>query len=173
MMGHVLASLLLLGALGAAQVNSYCVEKGKNIALEGKASQISVYHINGNATNAIDGNRDGAYRMKSCILTKSDESPWWRVDLYEPRRIGAVVVVNRKDCCWNRLIGAEVRIGNAKMNKNPICGTITEAEPGLVTRICCPEMVGRYVSIVIPDREEILNLCEVEIYPEGIEKPCV
>ncbi|XP_073412657.1 fucolectin-1-like [Dendrobates tinctorius] len=173
MMGHFLASLLFLGALSAAQVNSYCVEKGKNIALEGKASQISVYHTSGNAINAIDGNRDGAYRMKSCILTKSDTSPWWTVDLYEPQRIGAVVVVNRKDCCWDRLKGAEVRIGNATWNQNPVCGTITETEPGLVTRICCPGMVGRYVSVVIPDREEILNLCEVEIYPEGIEKQCV
>ncbi|KAM4028143.1 fucolectin-like isoform 3-T3 [Anomaloglossus baeobatrachus] len=149
------------------------IPTGKNIALEGKASQSSVYHMNGNALNAIDGNRDGAYRMKSCILTKSDYSAWWRVDLSEPRKIGAVVVANRKDCCWKRLIGAEIRIGNATKNQNPVCGTITEAEPGLVTRTCCAGMVGRYVSIVLPNREEILNLCEVEIYPEGIEKQCV
>ncbi|XP_069815849.1 fucolectin-1-like isoform X2 [Dendropsophus ebraccatus] len=149
------------------------MEHGRNIAPEGKASQISVYHGSGMAINAIDGNREGVYRMKSCILTKSDFSPWWRLDLHEPRRIGAVVVVNRKDCCWDRLKGAQVRVGNATKNENPVCGTITEAEPGLVSRLCCAGMVGRYISIVIPDREEILNLCEVEIYPEGTEKPCV
>ncbi|XP_075704149.1 fucolectin-like [Rhinoderma darwinii] len=172
-MAHFLPSLLFMVVLGVALVDSYCVEKGKNIAPEGKPSQISVYHANGNAVNAIDGNREGTYRMKSCILTKSDSSPWWRLDLHEPQRIGAVVVANRKDCCWDRLKGAEVRIGNATRNQNPVCGTITETEPGLVTRLCCAGMVGRYVSIVIPGREEILNLCEVEIYPEGIEKPCV
>ncbi|KAM3910373.1 fucolectin-like [Leptodactylus fuscus] len=172
-MRHFLASLLFVGALGISLVDSYCVEKGKNIARDGKPSQISVYHFNGAAQNAIDGNREGVYRKKSCILTKSEFSPWWRVDLHEPQKIGAVVVVNRKDCCWDRLKGAEVRIGNATRNENPVCGTITEAEPGLVTRLCCPGMVGRYVSIVISGREEILNLCEVEIYPEGIEKSCV
>ncbi|XP_066435084.1 fucolectin-like [Eleutherodactylus coqui] len=173
MMGHFLASLLFLGALGTTLVDSYCVEKGKNMAPEGKPSQISTYHSYGKAHHAIDGNRDGVFRMQSCILTRSEKSPWWRVDLLEPRTIGAVVVTNRNDCCWDRLKGAEVRVGNDHMNENPVCGTITEAEPGLVTRLCCPGMVGRFVSIVVPDSDDLLNFCEVEIYPEGTEKKCV
>ncbi|XP_063780823.1 fucolectin-1-like [Pseudophryne corroboree] len=170
---RVLAALLLCGVFGATRAGSYCVAKGKNIAPEGKASQISVYHAYGNALNAIDGNRDGTYSRKSCILTRSENIPWWRVDLHTPRKVGAVVVVNRNDSGWNRLLGAEVRVGNEPRNQNPVCGTISEVEPGSVTTLCCDGMVGRYVSVVIPDRDDILNLCEVEIYPEGTQKPCV
>ncbi|XP_075067301.1 fucolectin-like [Mixophyes fleayi] len=165
--------LLCLGLLGTTQVDSYCVVKGRNIAPEGKASQISVYHTYGNAINAIDGNREGKLIMKSCSLTRSETSPWWRLDFHTPRKVGAVVVVNRYDCCWHRLLGAEVRVGNSTLNQNPVCGTISEVEPGSVTTLCCNGMVGRYVSVVIPGRDDLLNLCEVEVYPDGTEKPCV
>ncbi|CAN2390375.1 F5/8 type C domain, partial [Pristimantis euphronides] len=128
MRGHFLASLLFLGTFGTALVDSYCVEKGNmffpssisSISAEGKPSQSSLYHVYGGAANAIDGNHEGTFRMKSCVLTKSDFNPWWRLDLHQPRRIGAVVIANRKDCCWNRLKGAEVRIGNATLNQNPV-----------------------------------------------------
>ncbi|KAM4689838.1 fucolectin-1-like, partial [Rhinophrynus dorsalis] len=143
------------------------------MAPEGKASQSSVYHVLGMPQKAIDGNREGVYNLGSCILTRNDFSPWWRLDFHEPRKVGAVVLVNRQDCCWDRLKGAEVRIGNSPDNKNPVCGTVTEVEPGLVTTFCCSGMEGRYVSVVIPGRDDLLNICEVEVYPEGKAKPCL
>ncbi|XP_068091021.1 fucolectin-like [Hyperolius riggenbachi] len=166
--------LLCLAIFGVFQADSYCEVKGNNFAPEGKPSQISLYHVNGNASNAIDGNRNGLYRGKSCVLTKSEESAWWRVDFRKSRKVGAVLVVNREDaCCWKRLKGAEIRVGNDPHNRNPVCGTISDPQPGAATTLCCGGMVGRYVSVVIPGREEILNFCELEVYPEGIEKPCI
>ncbi|XP_053571967.1 fucolectin-1-like [Bombina bombina] len=145
---------------------------GKNFAPEGKTSQCSVYHRLGVSHHGNDGNREGVYKLGSCILTRSEPSPWWRLDFNAPRTVGAVVIVNRQDCCWQRLIGAEVRVGDSPDNNNPVCGIVTEAEAGLVTTFCCDGMVGRYVSVVIPGREDILNLCEVEVYPEGKIKHC-
>ncbi|XP_053324002.1 fucolectin-like [Spea bombifrons] len=174
---HLLEALLLcLAACGLSEAHTYCSVKGKNIAPEGKASQISVYHGRlgiGTAQSAIDGNREGVYNLGSCILTRSESNPWWKLDFHKPRKVGAVVLVNRIDCCWERLMGAEVRIGNSMDNKNPVCGTVTEVGPGLVTTFCCQGMEGRYVSVVNPGYEGLMNLCEVEVYPEGSPRPCL
>ncbi|KAM4688259.1 pentraxin fusion protein-like [Discoglossus pictus] len=169
-----LSVVLLLGlAVFGVQANSICEVRGKNFAPEGKTSQASVYHKLGVAHKGNDGNRGGVYSQGSCVLTRSERAPWWKLDFQMPRKVGAVVVVNRQDCCWDRLLGAEVRVGNSPDNNNPVCGTVTEAEPGMVSTFCCDGMEGRYVSVVIPDREDILNLCEVEVYPIGKTKPCV
>ncbi|XP_070552806.1 uncharacterized protein [Ptychodera flava] len=86
-------------------------------------------------------------------------------------RIIRVHIVNRDDtCCYDRLIGAVVRAGNDEDHlQNPICG-----EPiGLDNRgeivINCPgRMLGRYVSVDIPDRTDPLSICEAEVYGQDI-----
>ncbi|XP_064410301.1 pentraxin fusion protein-like [Latimeria chalumnae] len=144
-----------------------------NVALHGTADQSSVYHEEGMPEHAIDGNKNSNYTIKSCTHTIPETEPWWRVDLKKPHQISRVAITNRGDCCAERLEGAEVRIGNSldnNGNNNPKCGAVESTSAGSTHTFCCSGMEGRYVSIVIPGRKDVLSLCEVEIF--GIPAEC-
>ncbi|KAE8599863.1 hypothetical protein XENTR_v10017368 [Xenopus tropicalis] len=101
--------------------------------------------------------------MGSCSHTGKDNPAWWRLDLKKRYKVGRVVIVNRKDCCSERLLGAEVRVGDSADNNNPVCGTVTNVSKETIV-VSCEEREGQYVSVVIPGREETLQLCEVKVY---------
>ncbi|XP_063780811.1 uncharacterized protein LOC134928725 [Pseudophryne corroboree] len=140
--------------------------KGINLARGGQATQSSLYdyRIKGYATNAIDGNRDGDFNKVSCTHTELEKNPWWNLDLRKSYKIGTIIVANRQECCADRLVGAEVRVGNSPNNNNPVCGVITRT--GHITTLCCNGMEGRYVSVVIPGAHKFLHVCEVRNYGE-------
>ncbi|KAG7235847.1 hypothetical protein INR49_002106 [Caranx melampygus] len=71
-----------------------------------------------------------------------------------------------------RLNGAEIRIGDSlenNGNNNTRCAVITSIPPGKVAEFKCDGIDGRYVNVVIPDREEFLSLCEVEVYGSRLD----
>ncbi|KAG9467829.1 fucolectin-6-like [Eleutherodactylus coqui] len=165
---YLLTSLLLLGSLALTQAqSSRCSPRpgDYDLALNGVASQISNLQLPtmGYARNAIDGIKDTTYRDGSCTHTTQILNPWWQVDLQESYRISKIIITNRQDCCAERLLGAEVRIGNHPNNRNPVCGTVTRLDSATLA-FCCNGMVGRYVSVVIPGQVQYLTLCEVEVY---------
>ncbi|OCT77280.1 hypothetical protein XELAEV_18032479mg [Xenopus laevis] len=47
------------------------------------------------------------------------------------------------------------------------CRTITDISQKTIT-LFCHGMVGQYVTVSIPDREETLQLCEVEVYGQVV-----
>ncbi|CAM5087926.1 unnamed protein product [Eretmochelys imbricata] len=103
----------------------------------------------------------------SCTHTEQETEPWWNMDLDSQHSISTVIVKNREDCCGERIKGAQIHAGHSKAGHgkdDPICGTITDTAPGSLSNISCKGMEGRYVTITIPDREEYLILCEVEVY---------
>ncbi|RXM27089.1 Pentraxin fusion protein [Acipenser ruthenus] len=111
------------------------------------------------------------YSKESCTYTNTDSPSWWRVDLKDTYEISTVIITNRKDCCHERLQGAEIRIGDSPdVSKNARCGVVTDTTPGSVHTFCCDGLVGRYVTIMIPGRKENLTLCEVEVY--GVKTDC-
>ncbi|KAJ1195268.1 hypothetical protein NDU88_004549 [Pleurodeles waltl] len=138
----------------------------KNLAREGVARQSSQFALFpwATAARAIDGNRKQDFQRSSCTHTGPDRAPWWRLDLKQPRTVGAVVVYNRNDCCQPRLEGADIRVGNSPDNNNPSCGSFSPLGVYYNLRFCCDGLVGRYVSVVIPNRKDFLTLCEVEVY---------
>uniref|UniRef100_A0A671TX55 Fucolectin tachylectin-4 pentraxin-1 domain-containing protein n=1 Tax=Sparus aurata TaxID=8175 RepID=A0A671TX55_SPAAU len=114
---------------------------------------------------AIDGSRASNWHQGSCTHTQKDKNPWWRLDLLRSYKVNTVTITNRKDCCHERINGAEIRIGYSLENygnANPRCAVITS-----ISR--------RYVNIVIPGRREFLTLCEVEVtgQPYGKKAPLV
>uniref|UniRef100_A0A3Q1KGE1 F5/8 type C domain-containing protein n=1 Tax=Anabas testudineus TaxID=64144 RepID=A0A3Q1KGE1_ANATE len=136
-----------------------------NIARGGKVTQSSLY---GDAVpeRAIDGNRASNWAENSCTHTQNDMSPWWRVDLLKTYNINTVTITNRKDCCPERINGAEIRVGNSLKddgNSNPVCAEILSIPAGTSKTYDCKGMEGRYVNIVISRQKEYLTLCEVEI----------
>ncbi|XP_062278424.1 uncharacterized protein LOC133983374 [Scomber scombrus] len=137
-----------------------------NIARRGRATQSSIFEI-AVAGRAIDGNGASNWRQGSCTHTRKDFNPWWRLDLLKSYKVSTVTITNRQDCCPERLNGAEIRIGNslnANGNANPRCAMVRSIKGGASKTFQCYGMVGRYVNIVIPGRQEYLTLCEVEVY---------
>lgn len=81
--------------LHLAEVEVYQGEK--NLALSGKASQIST-GFNGPAKLAIDGNTNGDYfESKSVTHTEKADAPWLEIDLGSEQVIDRVLIFNRTD----------------------------------------------------------------------------
>ncbi|XP_015266960.1 PREDICTED: fucolectin-1-like [Gekko japonicus] len=103
----------------------------------------------------------------TCTHTERQYRLWWSVDLGRQYSISVVVVKNRQDCCGERIRGATIRVGHRMgdiSTSSVACGTIKDLRKGSLSTIFCNGAVGRYVTIVIPGRESILTLCEVEVY---------
>ncbi len=69
---------------------------GKNIAIQGKASQSSTA-FNAPAKLAIDGNTDGQFDHHSTTHTDKSTNPWWEVDLKQSSQINRIAIWNRTD----------------------------------------------------------------------------
>ena len=79
-----------------------------NIALfkpTNQSSTLNVYY----ASNAVDGEKGLHYTERT--HTYEETSPWWRVDLGRVEPVAEVNILNRGDCCGDRLNGAEMRVG--------------------------------------------------------------
>nr|AGT40149.1 fucose-binding lectin [Trachidermus fasciatus] len=141
----------------------------ENVALRGKASQSNRYeHAFGGAYTAIDGNRESNFHSGSCTHTDEETNPWWRVDLLESYIVTSIIVINRGDCCDNRLNGAEIHVGNSLKDNgaaNPVVGTIPRTNSARPFTLTFTERVeGRYVTVRVPGSGKYLTLCEVEVY---------
>ncbi|XP_048059444.1 fucolectin-like [Megalobrama amblycephala] len=146
-----------------------------NLALHAEVVQSSTYPEGGDAKRAVDGNRDSDSRRGSCTHTKSEFNPWWRVDLGNVYSINKVTITNRQDCCKERLKGAQIRIGNSldnNGNNNALATTILTAPDGTETFLFEP-VIGRYVNIFLPGNDEILSLCEVEVFTDNYTPPYI
>ncbi|XP_072431087.1 fucolectin-1-like [Chiloscyllium punctatum] len=139
----------------------------ENVALKGQATQ-STTAFGGEAEQAIDGNTASEWTGHSCTHTTLMANPWWRINLQQPYHIATVKITNRADlCCYGRLSGAEIRIGNSlenEGNSNPLCGIVNITQHQITYTFECNGMEGQYVNIYIRGNNKILTLCEVEIY---------
>uniref|UniRef100_A0A8C7I667 Si:ch211-215k15.4 n=1 Tax=Oncorhynchus kisutch TaxID=8019 RepID=A0A8C7I667_ONCKI len=145
-------------------VYGYLAPTGKNVALRGKATQLSLHGF-GFAYNAIDRNRDNAMEHGSCTHTSGDLNPWWRLDLLNTYKVFSIS--NRKNLSYcSRLNGAEIRIGLFSVDNLSVClcrcGVISSIPGGFSSTFQCNGMEGRHINVVIPGRSEHLTLCEVE-----------
>lgn len=86
------------------------ISAGKNIALNGKASQSSTA-FNAPAKLAIDGNTDGQFDHHSTTHTDKSTNPWWEVDLKQASQIDRIAIWNRTDSdLGSRLSHFRVRV---------------------------------------------------------------
>ncbi|XP_077323576.1 uncharacterized protein LOC143958006 isoform X2 [Lithobates pipiens] len=141
-------------------------DEGENLAFRGISSQSSTYDKLGAPENAIDGSTNTNYMSKHCSHTDLEIEPWWRVDLTKVYNVTKVKILNRGDCCKERIEGAELRIGTSPQRggtQNPRCAKITSMELGKEQEYVCG-MVGQYVTVTIPGRAGYLTLCEVKVY---------
>ncbi|XP_058639042.1 uncharacterized protein LOC131544678 isoform X1 [Onychostoma macrolepis] len=150
-----------------------CVADSKeNLALNAVVVQSSLYNADGDAEHAVDGKRDTNWEQHSCTHTLVEFNPWLRIDLGNVYSIRKVALTNRGDCCKERIRGAQIRIGNKlenNGNNNELAATVLTVFDGTKTFEFEP-VNGRYVNIVLPGNDEILTLCEVEVFAEE-DKP--
>ncbi|XP_002733531.2 uncharacterized protein LOC100376466 [Saccoglossus kowalevskii] len=143
----------------------------RNIAVGKAASQSSTNpKVDGIASLAVDGIKDTDLRSgKSCTQTNKEFQPWWSLDLGSSQDVYQVIITNRQDCCSFRLKNAVVRVGDSpNPADNPVCGLQvlgkrSRQEQVIMNCGCGDSMTGRYVSIQLMDKTQIMHLCEVEV----------
>lgn len=64
----------------------------------------------------MDGNRDTNLQNGFCTHTLESDNPWWRLDLNKSYYVSIVRITNRMDCCWERILNAQIRIGDSVTN---------------------------------------------------------
>ncbi|XP_062401400.1 uncharacterized protein LOC134092516 isoform X2 [Sardina pilchardus] len=139
----------------------------ENIALQRQAAQSSLYDSNGFSKYAVDGDRNPNYGEKGCAHTYQENNPWFRVDLLSRFDITRVTITNRRDCCADRIRGAEIRIGDSlenNGNSNTRAVIIQSIPAGASIAFDFQPIKGRYVNVVLPGSLKILQLCEMEVY---------
>jgi len=123
-----------------------------------KVSQSSTYGSAGSAgaANAVDGKADTKWTAGSCTHTNPEKNPWWAVDLGADTKIEEVQVLNRGDCCEDRLDNFEVLVDGEK------CADGGKVGKGASKTIGCSAS-GKEVKIQVKGDKHVLTLCEVKI----------
>ena len=142
---------------------------GENIAAHKPASQSSIAY-GGDASRAVDGNRDNAWSHRSVTHTDFQDHSWWKVDLEKEESVGTVRIYNRGDGdVAKRLSNFDVilldKAGNEvtrqhidSLNNQP---TIDVQFTGVN---------ARYVKVELNNSKTPLSLAEVEVYRSAKEK---
>ena len=143
--------------------SSVATISGENIAAHKPASQSSIAY-GGEASRAVDGNRDNAWSHRSVTHTDFQDHSWWKVDLEKEESVGTVRIYNRGDGnVAKRLSNFDVvlldKAGNEvtrqhidSLNNQP---TIDVQFSGVH---------AQYVKIELNNPKTPLSLAEVEVY---------
>jgi len=82
----------------------------ENLAFGKQTNQINTAY-GGLSTLGVDGNSETNYNRGSCTHTTKVKNAWWRVDLGQDEPVSEVYIVNRGQCCADRLHKFEIRVG--------------------------------------------------------------
>ncbi|XP_078658812.1 uncharacterized protein LOC144904091 [Branchiostoma floridae x Branchiostoma belcheri] len=153
------------------EVSYRCITES-NVALR-KTASCSSAPSHWGPEKAVDGSRGTRVTWyNQCTHTNHVYQPWWKVDLGGTYPVNRVSVLNRGDCCGDRLRNFMVRVGpNEDFTRNDQCGETYTATPrngATVVVYCDQPMSGRYVSIQLIGRADNLQLCEVDVFAETV-----
>jgi hypothetical protein len=103
----------------------------------------------------------------SCFHTKPDkDGPWWSAKFYDVLTVNRIDILNRGDCCGNRLTGAKVFVGETAV------ATIMDAPKGEWVSIDTQNTEGSYVRIV-GTPNTALHFCGIKIYGFEVEEEII
>ena len=142
---------------------SVAAVSGENIASHKPASQSSIAY-GGEASRAVDGNRDNAWNHRSVTHTDFQDHSWWKVDLEKEEAVGTVRIYNRGDGdVANRLSNFDVILldkdGNEVARKHV---DSLNSQPTVDVQFSGDN--ARYVKIELNKSKTPLSLAEVEVY---------
>ena len=145
---------------------------GENIAAHKPASQSSIAY-GGDASRAVDGNRDNAWNNRSVTHTDFQDHSWWKVDLEKEESVGTVRIYNRGDGdVANRLSNFDVILldkdGNEAARQH-----VDSLNNQPTVDVQFSGVDARYVKIELNKSKTPLSLAEVEVYRSVKEEKVV
>ena len=136
---------------------------GENIAAHKSASQSSIAY-GGDASRAVDGNRDNAWSHRSVTHTDFQDHSWWKVDLEKEESVGTVRIYNRGDGdVANRLSNFDVILLD-KDGKEVTRQHIDSLNNQPTIDVQFSGVNARYVKVELNNSKTPLSLAEVEVY---------
>lgn len=120
----------------------------------------------GEAGRAIDGNTDGYFANGSVTHTEDtlvSQPAWWQVQLAGVQKIDRIVLVNRRDCCWDRLSRFRVSVlrGGTEVFRREFFKTSGSVQNALPVTI--PGGISGDVVRISREAGSILSLAEVQV----------
>ena len=146
-----------------ATEQSVAAVSGENIAAHKPASQSSIAY-GGEASRAVDGNRDNAWSHRSVTHTDFQDHSWWKVDLEKEESVGTVRIYNRGDGdVAKRLSNFDVilldKAGNEVTRQH-----VDSLNNQPTVDVQFSGVNARYVKIELNKSKTPLSLAEVEVY---------
>ena len=136
---------------------------GENIAAHKSASQSSIAY-GGDASRAVDGNRDNAWSHRSVTHTDFQDHSWWKVDLEKEESVGTVRIYNRGDGdVAKRLSNFDVILLD-KDGKEAARQHVDSLNNQPTVDVQFTGVNARYVKIELNKSKTPLSLAEVEVY---------
>lgn len=136
---------------------------GENIAAHKSASQSSTAY-EGEASRAVDGNRNNAWDNRSVTHTDFQDHSWWKVDLAKEEGVGTVRIYNRGDgVVANRLSNFDVILLD-KDGKEVTRQHVDTLNNQPTIDVKFSGVNARYVKIELNKSKTPLSLAEVEVY---------
>ena len=121
----------------------------------------------------------GGAAWPSCIndlhsdfcATEVQANPWLSIQISGQQAVRLVWIMNRGDCCGDRLSPFQIWVGassgdyNSSTSQACVVGNqMVPATAGPFSFGCVRDLTGTYVTIVLPGTNRILNLAEVRIF---------
>ena len=155
-----------------ATESSVAAVAGENIAAHKPASQSSIAY-GGEASRAVDGNRDNAWSHRSVSHTDFQDHSWWKVDLEKEESVGTVRIYNRGDGnVAKRLSNFDVilldKAGNEVTRQH-----IDSLNNQPKIDVQFSGVHAQYVKIELNNPKTPLSLAEVEVYRSVKEEKVV
>ena len=142
---------------------------GENIAAHKPASQSSIAY-GGDASRAVDGNRNNAWNNRSVTHTDFQDHSWWKVDLEKEESVGTVRIYNRGDGnVANRLSNFDVILLD-KDGKEAARQHVDSLNNQPTVDVQFSGFNAQYVKIELNNTKTPLSLAEVEVYRSAKEK---
>ncbi|KAL3878265.1 hypothetical protein ACJMK2_030630 [Sinanodonta woodiana] len=145
---------------------------GRSLAYRRFANQSRDAYPSSVASKAVDGGTNTLFTEGSCTHTPDEISPRWMVDLEQVYTISRIEILNRKDCCAERLKGFSISFA---INSNFVMVyKYPNKAPGILTEVTnMSSDTARFIQIELTDTLwGALTLCEVFIYGDCPENLC-
>ena len=157
-----------------AELKAKAAREAKSVNLaKGKPATQSSEAAGGKPQRAVDGNRNQNYGARSVTHTRTENMPWWEVDLGAVYKVNKIRIYNRSDCCSARILGANVIMsdqpipkGDGRKAKSKKVIPLKRTQP--VYTLKAGDIPVRYVRVQLPKRG-VLSMAEIEVL--GDPKP--
>lgn len=150
------------------------VDFPQNIDFNKPTKQSSTYGTFG-ASNAVDVDIDTISHTSDPV---AGVTAWWQVDLEYLYEITSIVIVNRQDCCQERLNDFYIRLidadGSTIVDEQHITTAVASGATGKTYNGWAENNLARYVRVYMPYKEDgYLHMAEVKVYGNhrGITDP--